>query len=83
MKCIFYICVGIAAALGAFAVRADNAKGVQGTGGPTNPDLGGHAIADAVLKRISHKLEEHICRPESNDAAGDVSNSESRPRTAR
>ena len=58
MKYILYIGLTVAAALSAFAAAPpDDAKAVQGSWMPTQADLGGQPMAEAVLKSISLKLD--------------------------
>jgi uncharacterized protein (TIGR03067 family) len=58
MKYTFYICLAMSALLNACVPGSpDDAKAVQGNWKPATAELAGQAMADAVLKSISLKLD--------------------------
>lgn len=85
MKRIFYISLVLAASLAAFAADpTGDAKAVQGTWSPTKAELGGRPMPDAVLKRISLKLDNgkyEVLVGEESDRGTYALDSTSKPRS--
>jgi uncharacterized protein (TIGR03067 family) len=58
MKYLFYTCLVVSASLNAYAADSlSDAKAVQGNWKPAKAELAGQAMAEAVLKSISLKLD--------------------------